>query len=210
MSDNPPPSKKVSDTKIYEEMSRLNNQLSNMHRELSKKNSELEKLKTELEQRVLERTADLSQEITKHKQTEKKLRTALKNIEQLKEQIQSDYTYLREELKLEHKFEEIIGKSDPLKYVLFKIEQVATTDSSVMLLGETGTGKELFARAIHNMSLRKDRPLVKVDCATLPSNLIESELFGREKGAFTGSQERQIGRFEFADGATIFLDEGFR
>ena len=207
MSDNPLPNRKVSDTEAYEEMSRLNNQLANMHREISKKNSELERLKTELEQRVLERTADLTREIAKHKRTEKKLRTALKDIEQLKEQIQSDYTYLREELKLEHKFEEIIGESDPLKYVLFKIEQVATTDSSVLLLGETGTGKELFARAIHNMSLRKDRPLVKVDCATLPSNLIESELFGREKGAFTGSQERQIGRFEFADGSTIFLDE---
>ena len=207
MSNYPDEKKYASDERIYEEMSRLNNQLADMHREFAKKNVELERLKAGLEERVKERTADLTQEIAKHKQTEKKLRTALKNIEQLKKQIQSDYTYLREELKLEHKFEEIIGESDPLKYVLFKIEQVATTDASVMLLGETGTGKELFARAIHNMSLRKDRPLVKVDCATLPSNLIESELFGREKGAFTGSQERQIGRFEFADGSTIFLDE---
>ena len=207
MSNNPENKEYVSDEIVYEEMSRLNNQLAGMHRELSKKNAELEGLKAILEERVNERTADLTREILKHKETEKKLRKALKDIEQLKEQIQSDYTYLREELKSEHKFEEIIGESDPLKYVLFKIEQVATTDSSVMLLGETGTGKELFARAIHNMSLRKDRPLVKVDCATLPSNLIESELFGREKGAFTGSQERQIGRFEFADGSTIFLDE---
>jgi transcriptional regulator with GAF, ATPase, and Fis domain len=207
MNDNPGKKEYVSDEKVYEEMSRLNNQLAVMHRELSKKNAELEGLKAKLEERVKERTADLTQEILKHEQTETKLRKALKDIERLKEQIQSDYTYLREELKSEHKFEDIIGQSDPLKYVLFKIEQVATTDSSVLLLGETGTGKELIARAIHNMSQRKERPLVKVDCATLPSNLIESELFGREKGAYTGSQERQMGRFEFADGTTIFLDE---
>ena len=207
MNDTPGNKQYASDEKIYEEMSRLNNQLADMHRELSKKNNELEGLKAKLEERVKERTAELSREILKHEQTETKLRKALKDIEQLKEQIQSDYIYLREELKSEHKFEDIIGQSDPLKYVLFKIEQVATTDSSVLLLGETGTGKELIARAIHNMSPRKERPLVKVDCATLPSNLIESELFGREKGAYTGSQERQLGRFEFADGSTIFLDE---
>ncbi len=197
----------VSDERVYEEMSRLNNQLADMHRELSQKNAELERLKAGLEHMVEERTADLRQEIIKHEQTEKKLRKALKEIEQLKEQVESDYTYLRDELKLEHNFEEIIGQSDPLKYVLFKIEQVAATDSTVLLLGETGTGKELIARAIHSRSTRKDRPLVKLDCATLAPNLIESELFGREKGAFTGSQERQIGRFEFADGSTIFLDE---
>ena len=197
----------VSDERVYEEMSRLNNQLSDMHRELSQKNAELERLKAGLEQMVQERTADLTQEIIKHQQTEKKLRKALKEIEQLKEQVESDYTYLREELKSEHNFEDIIGQSDPLKYVLFKIEQVAATDATVLLLGETGTGKELIARAIHNRSTRKNRPLVKLDCATLAPNLIESELFGREKGAFTGAQERQIGRFEFADGSTIFLDE---
>lgn len=197
----------VSDEQVYEEMSRLNNQLTNMHRELSKKNAELEMLKTRLEQRVAEKTADLTQEISRREETEKKLRKALTDIEQLKEQIQSDYTYLRDELKQEHNFEDIIGESDALKYVFFKIEQVAATDSTVLLLGETGTGKELVARAIHNMSPRKNRPLVKVDCAALPPNLIESELFGRERGAFTGSQEKQIGRFEFADGSTIFLDE---
>ena len=197
----------VSDERVYEEMSRLNNQLSDMHRELSQKNAALERLKARLEHMVQERTADLTQEIIKHQQTEKKLRKALKEIEQLKKQVESDYTYLREELKLEHNFEDIIGQSDPLKYVFFKIEQVAATDSTVLLLGETGTGKELIARAIHNRSNRKHRPLVKLDCATLAPNLIESELFGREKGAFTGAQERQIGRFEFADGSTIFLDE---
>ena len=197
----------VSDERVYEEMSRLNNQLADMHRELSQKNAELERLKAGLENMVQERTADLTQEIIKHQQTEKKLRKALKEIEQLKDQVESDYTYLREELKLEHNFEDIIGQSDPLKYVLFKIEQVAATDATVLLLGETGTGKELIARAVHNRSTRKNRPLVKLDCATLAPNLIESELFGREKGAFTGAQERQVGRFEFADGSTIFLDE---
>ena len=197
----------ASDERVYEEMSRLNNQLSNMHRELSQKNAELEGLKAGLENMVQERTADLTQEIIKHEQTEKKLRKALKEIEQLKNQVESDYSYLRDELKSEHNFEDIIGQSDPLKYVLFKIEQVASTDATVLLLGETGTGKELIARAVHNRSTRKNRPLVKLDCATLAPNLIESELFGREKGAFTGAQERQIGRFEFADGSTIFLDE---
>ena len=207
MSSNHRKNESVSDERIYEEMSRLNNQLSDMHRELAKKNAELELLKTGLEQRVQERTADLTREIIKYEKTEKKLRKALKEIEKLQEQVRSDYTYLQKELKLEHNFEDIIGQSDPLQYVLFKIEQVAETDSTVLLLGETGTGKELIARAIHNRSKRKDRPLVKLDCATLAPNLIESELFGREKGAFTGSQERQIGRFEFADGSTIFLDE---
>ncbi|MCP4340603.1 MAG: sigma-54-dependent Fis family transcriptional regulator, partial [Desulfobulbaceae bacterium] len=97
--------------------------------------------------------------------------------------------------------------SNALQYILFKIEQIAATDTSVLLLGETGTGKELFARAIHDTSLRKDRPLIKINCAALPANLIESELFGHERGSFTSAHNRQIGRFELADKATIFLDE---
>lgn len=160
-----------------------------------------------LYQQVLQKAAKLEQEVVERKRTEIELRKALKEIEQLKEQLQADYTYLREEIKLEHNFNEIIGKSNALKYVLFKIEQVATIDTTILIHGETGTGKELVARAIHNMSPRRNRPLVKVDCATLPPNLIESELFGHEKGAFTGSQDRKIGRFEFAHGSTIFLDE---
>jgi transcriptional regulator with GAF, ATPase, and Fis domain len=157
---------------------------------------------------ALRKTKDyLEQEVAKHERTEEQLRKALKEIETLKEQLQADYTYLREEIKLEHNFNEIIGVSNALKYVLFKIEQIANIDTTVLVLGETGTGKELVARAIHNMSPRKNRPLVKVDCATLPPNLIESELFGHEKGSFTGSQERTIGRFELAHGSTIFLDE---
>jgi transcriptional regulator with GAF, ATPase, and Fis domain len=104
-------------------------------------------------------------------------------------------------------FGDIIGKSDALNYVLFKVRQVAKTKTTVLLTGETGTGKDLFARALHEASDRKEKPFVNVNCAGLPANLIESELFGREKGAFTGSTARQIGRFELADGGTIFLDE---
>ncbi len=149
----------------------------------------------------------IARDITKRKQAEKELRAALSEIEHLKKQLEADYTYLREEMKLSYNFEEIIGQSDALKCALYKIEQIAPTDATVLLLGETGVGKELFARAIHNASSRKERPLVKVNCAALPPTLIESELFGHEKGAFTGAQSKQVGRFELAHGTTIFLDE---
>ena len=115
--------------------------------------------------------------------------------------------YLQEEIKTEHNFEEIIGSSPALKKVFQNIERVATTSSTVLLTGETGTGKELVARAIHNLSSRKNSVLVKVNCAALPGGLIESELFGHEKGAFTGALSRKVGRFELANGGTIFLDE---
>jgi len=115
--------------------------------------------------------------------------------------------YLQEEIKLNNNFEEIISKSKNFQKVLQQIERVASTDATVLILGESGTGKELLARAVHNISNRSKRPLVKVNCATLPANLIESELFGHEKGAFTGAMDRKIGRFELADGGTIFLDE---
>jgi transcriptional regulator with GAF, ATPase, and Fis domain len=168
----------------------------------------------DLEKRVEDRTAQLTQanqrlqqEIEDRKEAEKTLQEALEELEGLKEQLQLESCYLREEIKLEHNFEEIIGQSDALKYVLFRVQQVAPTDATVLILGETGTGKELVARAIHNRSPRKDRPLVKVNCAGLPANLIESELFGREKGAFTGAHQRQTGRFELANGSTILLDE---
>ncbi|SMD11822.1 Transcriptional regulator containing GAF, AAA-type ATPase, and DNA-binding Fis domains [Desulfocicer vacuolatum DSM 3385] len=141
------------------------------------------------------------------KRSELELRDAFSKIKQLKDQLEVDYTYVREEIKLEHNFEEIVGKSDELKYVLGKVEHVAPTDATVLILGETGTGKELFARALHNASQRKDRPMVKVNCATLPSNLIESELFGHEKGAFTGAHAKKVGRFEIANEGTLFLDE---
>ncbi len=141
------------------------------------------------------------------KRSEESLKSSLSEIEQLKEQLQAENVYLHEEIKLAHNFSEIVGGSDALKYMLFKVELVAPTDTAVLLLGETGTGKELAAHAIHDHSTRKDRPLVKVNCAALPSTLIESELFGHEKGAFTGAQARKVGRFELANGGTLFLDE---
>lgn len=147
------------------------------------------------------------QDITERKQAELNLQVALCEIQELKEKLEAERAYLQEEIKLEYNYENIIGQSDALKYVLYKVEQIAPGDTTVLVLGETGTGKELVARAIHGLSPRKDRALVKVNCATLPANLIESELFGHEKGAFTGAHARQLGRFEVADGASLFLDE---
>ncbi|MBC7898856.1 MAG: sigma 54-interacting transcriptional regulator [Saprospiraceae bacterium] len=141
------------------------------------------------------------------KATEQSLKVAFEQINQLKNELHQENIYLREEIKLVHNFDEIIGHSDALKYVLFKIEQVAPTDATVLITGETGTGKELVARAVHSSSGRSNRPLVKVNCAALSASLIESELFGHERGSFTGASARKIGRFELADGATIFLDE---
>jgi len=163
--------------------------------------------KRHLEKIVDTRTSELvlaRQEAEKRKQTAE---TALAEIKKLKELLEEERAYLKEEIRLEHNHENIIGKSDVLKYVLYKVEQIASGDTTVLILGETGTGKELVARAVHGFSKRKNRALVKVNCAALPSNLIESELFGHEKGAFTGSNSRQLGRFEVADGATLFLDE---
>ena len=146
-------------------------------------------------------------DITDRKESEESLRRAHKEVSSLKNQLQEENIYLQEEIRLQQNFGEIIGESDALKYVLFKIEQVAPTDSTVLITGETGTGKELVASAIHKASTRADRPLVRVNCAALSASLIESELFGHEKGAFTGASANKIGRFELAKGATIFLDE---
>ena len=128
-------------------------------------------------------------------------------MKQLKQRLENENIYLREEVKLLVEHTDIVGQSLAMKRVLTQAEQVAGTDSTVLLLGETGTGKELLARAIHSLSSRKDRPLVTVNCAALPPTLIESELFGREKGAYTGALTKMIGRFEIADGSTLFLDE---
>jgi len=147
------------------------------------------------------------QDITERVEAVQNLRDALSEIKKLKENLEAERAYLQEEIKLEHNFESIIGQSNNLNYVLYKVEQVATTDTAVLVLGETGTGKELVARAIHDSSPRKDRPLLKINCTTLPLNLIESELFGHERGAFTGAYAKQLGRFEVGNGATIFLDE---
>src|SRR5208337_1834783 len=139
-------------------------------------------------------------DITKSKVLEKELKA-------LRDRLQAETDYLREEVRVSGNCDEIIGQSKPLKKVFQRIEQVAPTDSVVLITGESGTGKELVARAIHNLSRRKDRVMVKVDCSSLPSTLIESELFGREKGAYTGALTKQVGRFELASGSTIFLDE---
>src|SRR5580692_6588796 len=128
-------------------------------------------------------------------------------MEREKARLEAQNTYLIEEIKETHNFEEIIGQSRALAEVIEKVKLVASTDSSVLILGETGTGKELVARAVHSNSERRKRPLVKVNCATLPTGLIEAELFGHEKGAFTGATEKRLGRFELAHGGTIFLDE---
>jgi formate hydrogenlyase transcriptional activator len=133
--------------------------------------------------------------------------TSYEEIAALKARLEKENVYLQEEIRTEHNFEEIVGNSPALLTVLRKVEQVAATGSTVLIRGETGTGKELIARAIHGRSPRKHRPLVKVNCSAISAGLVESELFGHMKGAFTGAIERRIGRFELADGGTIFLDE---
>ncbi|KUG24135.1 formate hydrogenlyase transcriptional activator [hydrocarbon metagenome] len=153
----------------------------------------LQKSHDKLEQQVEERTV--------------KLRTALSEIKTMKEKLEAENIYFRQENKKKHQFDNIIGQSDGLKYVLYRAQQVAPADTTILVLGETGTGKELIAAAIHDMSPRKDKPLITVNCAALPGNLIESELFGREKGAFTGADVRRMGRFEIANDSTICLDE---
>jgi formate hydrogenlyase transcriptional activator len=128
-------------------------------------------------------------------------------IASLKARLEKENVYLQEEIRTEHNFEEIVGDSPPLLALLRRVDQVAPTDSTVLIYGETGTGKELIARAIHDRSNRKNRPLVKVNCSAISAGLVESELFGHVKGAFTGAFERRFGRFELADGGTIFMDE---
>jgi formate hydrogenlyase transcriptional activator len=142
-----------------------------------------------------------------HRRSDEALRAALAENEKLRVRLQRENLYLREQVVLEHHHGRIIGQSDALKRVLSEAERVAATDTPVLLLGETGTGKELLAETIHELSARKDRPMVIVNCASLPATLIESELFGREAGAYTGAASAQVGRFVVADGSTLFLDE---
>jgi len=132
---------------------------------------------------------------------------AYREIEALKNQLNEEKLYLEDEIRTEHNFEELIGESPAFKRILKQVETVAPTDSAVLIRGETGTGKELLARAIHNLSARRERTLVKVNCAAIPMGLLESELFGHEKGAFTGAISQRIGRFELAHKGTLFLDE---
>jgi transcriptional regulator with GAF, ATPase, and Fis domain len=139
-------------------------------------------------------------DVTERKQAEEEIR-------QLKERLEAENIYLRSEVSGAYRYGELLGGSEGIRKVLQQVNRVARTDVTVLVLGETGTGKELVARGVHGQSLRRERPLVKVNCSALPGELIESELFGHEKGAFTGATGRQVGRFELADGGTIFLDE---
>lgn len=148
-----------------------------------------------------------NRDITHRKEMENQLRERLDEIEGLKRQLEKENIYLRDEIMLQHGHEEIIGRSPAMKQALAQLEQVAGTDATVLIQGETGTGKELLARTMHRLSNRKDRSLVTINCAALPATLIESELFGREKGAYTGAMTRMAGRFEVANGSTLFFDE---
>lgn len=139
--------------------------------------------------------------------TDRRLHETLGELQSLKNRLRAENAYLKEEIRLEHNFEEIVGCDSALREVLLKVEQVAPLDSTVLIYGETGTGKELIARAIHQASPRKGRALVKLNCTAISAGLVESELFGHVKGAFTGALDRRIGRFELADCGTLFLDE---
>jgi PAS domain S-box-containing protein len=154
-----------------------------------------------------ERVMGVTIDITQRKEMEAQFREQLTEIQALKQQLEQENVYLRDEIMLQHGHEGIIARSRAMKQILTQVEQVADTDATVLLSGETGTGKELLARTIHNLSSRKERSLITINCAALPSTLIESELFGREKGAYTGALTRMAGRFEVAHRSTLFLDE---
>jgi PAS domain S-box-containing protein len=146
-------------------------------------------------------------DITERKRRQKDLEGALTEVRELRDRLERENEYLLDEIEVDHNFKEIIGNSPALRQTVARFERVAQTDATVLITGETGVGKELFARAVHHSSSHTARPFVKVNCAALPENLIESELFGHEKGAFTGATSKRIGRFELADGGTLFLDE---
>jgi PAS domain S-box-containing protein len=146
-------------------------------------------------------------DVTEQREARAALETAFEQIKELRDQLYKENIALREEVDKVSMFEEIVGSSEPLRRVLIQVAKVAATDSTVLILGETGTGKEMIARAIHRRSKRANRAFIRVNCAAIPPTLIASELFGHEKGAFTGASQRRLGRFELADGGTIFLDE---
>ena len=163
--------------------------------------------RTALESSVDVAFAGAVTDVTAAKVSQRSLERAIREIERLKDQLQEENVALREEIDKTSMFEEIVGASPALRAVLSHVSKVAPTDSSVLITGETGTGKELVARAIHKRSARASRPFVGVNCAAVPASLIASELFGHERGAFTGATEKRVGRFELADGGTLFLDE---
>ena len=167
----------------------------------------LRNMQLHLEDLVAKRTSELEAEVNERKRAALELKQAYDEIRKLKDHLEAENLTLREEIRISFEDDELIGKSTAFRIVLQQAEHVAPTDSTVLILGETGTGKGLIARKIHQLSGRKDRSLVNVNCAALPATLIESEFFGHEKGAFTGAVGRKIGRFELADGGTIFLDE---
>jgi len=155
----------------------------------------------------LEEFVGTSMDVTERKQAEDQLQKAFDEIKKLKDQLFEENIALRQEIDHSSMFEEIVGSSEPLRKVLLQVSRVAPTDSTVLISGETGTGKELIARAIHKRSNRSKRAFISVNCAAIPPSLMASELFGHEKGAFTGALQRRLGRFELADGGTIFMDE---
>jgi transcriptional regulator with GAF, ATPase, and Fis domain len=177
------------------------------HNDISPFLDELEKLKSECDR--LQKECDIQKSALKKSHDELELEVARRTTEirRLQERLQAENTYLREELAGAHAYGEIIGESPSLKDIMARIDLVAPTGASVLVLGESGTGKELIAREIHKHSQRADRPLIKVNCATIPRELYESEFFGHIKGSFTGAISDRLGRFEAADGGTLFLDE---
>lgn len=186
----------------------------NTHISIKDMQNELQSAYHNIEIKVQERTTELKEANAELNETNHKLLQEIENrkkiekeLEKLKNQLEDEVFYLQDEIRMTLDFDEIIGNCKAVKQMLELVQQVAPMETAVLILGETGTGKELIARAIHQNSQRKDRPLVKVNCAALPSNLIESELFGHEKGAFTGATSRKSGRFELANHGTIFLDE---
>ncbi|MGZ8226287.1 MAG: sigma-54-dependent Fis family transcriptional regulator [Methylococcaceae bacterium] len=154
-----------------------------------------------------ERIMGAGVDITDRKQAEVSLRQAMEEIRTLKDRLQQENVYLRREMQGHQGLSSIVSRSPIIQRTLRQVEQVAPTPASVLITGETGTGKELLATAIHELSSRRDRTMIRVNCAAIPAALIESELFGREKGAYTGALARQVGRFELANGSTLFLDE---